>query len=240
MAGERAMDFIMSNGVTASRLGIVVGMTAEARLLAGTGCAIAVGGGTTLGARRMARKLVEDGVIALISFGLAGGLDPALMAGTLLSPRAVLSQGRLIECHEALRATLGGESTACLLAGDGIVSSAAEKQRLWRTTGAGAVDLESGAVAEVALEAGIPFAVLRAVCDTAARDLPSSAVEALDEGGRIAPMRMAGILARHPMEILTLIALGRDAARARRALVGGAESLRRLAAGDADLGRLGL
>ena len=213
-------------------------MTAEARLLSGSGHAVAVGGGTAVGARRMAQSLVEDGATGLISFGLAGGLDPGLPAGTLIVPHAVLCQSRLLDCDEALRSPLAGENIPCLLAADAVVASAADKLRLWRTTGAGAVDLESGAVAEVATAAGLPFAVLRAICDPAARDLPSAAVEALDEKGRIAPMKMAGILARHPLQILALIALALDAARARRSLVSGAESLRRLAARDADLGGL--
>jgi adenosylhomocysteine nucleosidase len=222
-------------GVVAQRIGIVVGMTAEARLIGGAGCAVAVGGGSPLGALRMAQRLVDDGAIALISFGLAGGLDPALAAGALLVPRAVLARGRIIDCDEGLRDRLPGESIPCLLAGDAVVASAAEKRRLWRETGAGAVDLESGAVAEVATAAGLPFAVLRAVCDPAGRDLPRAATEALDEQGRIAPLKMAAILARDPRQILGLMALGRDVARARRGLVGGAESLGRLAAGHPDL-----
>jgi adenosylhomocysteine nucleosidase len=220
----------MGRGVFAGKLGVVVGMTAEARLLDGTGCGVAIGGGTPHGARRMARRLVEDGATLLISFGLAGGLDPALAAGTPLVPRAVLSQGRSFACDETLRKALPGESIPCLLAADAVVATAADKQRLWQETAAGAVDLESGAVAEVATAAGIPFAVLRAVCDPAGRDLPLAAVAALDEQGRIAPMKIIGILARQPWQIPGLIALGRDAARARRALVGGAESLGRLAA----------
>ena len=127
-----------------------------------------------------------------------------------------------------------------MLAADAVIASAADKRRLWRTTGAAAVDLESGAVAEVAAAAGIPFAVLRAVCDPAARELPTVAVEALDHQGRIAPMRMAGILARHPLQLFGLITLARDAARARRALVRGAESLGRLASGHTNLGGVSL
>jgi adenosylhomocysteine nucleosidase len=229
----------MERGVAASRLGIVVGIKAEARLVAGTGCAVAIGGGTPVGARRMAQRLVDDGATALISFGLAGGLDPALAAGTLINPHAVLSQGRFFTCDDGLRAALGGESIASLMAAEAVVVTAADKRRLWQESGAGAVDLESGVVAEIAAAAGIPFAVMRAICDPAERDVPRAAVEAVDAAGRIAPLKMAGILARHPIQILALIALGRDAARARRALVGGAESLRRLAARDADLGSLG-
>jgi adenosylhomocysteine nucleosidase len=233
------LDFFMSDCLDATRLGVVVGMTAEARLLGSVGCAIAVGGGTPIGARRMAQKLVQDGASALLSFGLAGGLDPALVAGTLVVPRAVLShQGRMFDCDDRLSAPLAGERITCLLAADAVVATASDKARMWQETGAGAVDLESGAVAEVAAAAGIPFAVMRAVCDPASRTLPSAAMEALDEHGRISGLRIAGVLARHPWQILGLIALGRDAARARRALVGGAERLGRLAAGDPNLGRL--
>jgi adenosylhomocysteine nucleosidase len=222
----------------ANRLGIVVGMTSEARIARATGGALAVGGGSPLGARRMAQRLVEDGASALISFGLAGGLDPALAAGTLLVPRAVLSQDTAFPCDEALCAALTGERIDYMLAGHEVVATAADKARLWRESGAGAVDLESGAVAEVAAASGLPFAVMRAVCDPATRDLPRAAVEALDAQGRIAPLKMAAIIARHPSQIIGLVALGLDAARARKALVRGAESLRRLAACDANLGRL--
>lgn len=222
----------------ANRLGIVVGMTSEARIARGTGCALAVGGGSPLGARRMAQRLVEDGANALISFGLAGGLDPALTAGALLLPRAVLSQDTAFPCDEAICAALEGERIDYVLAGHEVVATAVDKAQLWRESGAGAVDLESGAVAEVAAASGLPFAVMRAVCDPATRDLPRAAVEALDEQGRVAPLKMAAILARHPSEFIGLVALGLDAVRARKSLIRGAESLRRLAACDADFGRL--
>lgn len=213
-------------------------MVAEARIAQRAGCAVAIGGGTPRGARKMAENLANDGAAALISFGLAGGLDPRLDAGAALVPRRVLHQGSVYDCDPGLLRLLQGAGLAVdlLLAGDTVVGTVADKHRLWTDTKAAAVDLESGAVAEVAAARGLPFAVLRAVCDPARRNLPSAAIDALDQTGRVAPMKMAGILARHPQQIFGLIALGRDAARGRKALIRGAESLRGLAAGDADLG----
>jgi adenosylhomocysteine nucleosidase len=215
-------------------------MTAEASIVRNLGCAVAVGGGTSLGAARMAQRLVDDGATALISFGFAGGLDPALPPGALVVPQRVLSHGRSLPCDAALSAALGGQPIACLLGSDSIVTAAADKRRLWQETGAGVVDMESGVVAEVATASGIPFAVVRAVCDPATRGLPAAALTALDPNGRVAKMRMAGILARHPGQIPALIILGRDAALARKALIRGAESLGRLAAREANSGGLGL
>jgi adenosylhomocysteine nucleosidase len=82
------------------------------------------------------------------------------------------------------------------------------------------VDLESGAVARVALAHGLPFAVLRAVADPAERNLPPAALLALDGAGRIGILRVLGSVFGNPGQILGLLALARDAAAARRALVG--------------------
>jgi adenosylhomocysteine nucleosidase len=213
-------------------------MVSEARIAQRSGCAVAIGGGMPQGARKMAERLAEDGATALISFGLAGGLDPSLEAGTMLVPDKVIHKGADYICDLDLCLSLRRDGLAVdsLLAGDAVVGCTTEKGRLWRETGAAAVDLESGSVAEVAAARGLPFAVLRAICDTAERNLPIAAIKALDETGRVAPMKMAGLLARHPLQIFGLIALGRDAALGRRALIRGAESLRRFAAGDAHLG----
>ena len=220
------------------KLGIVVGMLSEAQIAQRAGCAVAVGGGGPLGARRMAERLVEDGARMLVSFGLAGGLDPAIPAGTALLPRAVLCGNRLHICDPDMVSALQGlgEPADLILAGETIIATAREKARLRRETGAAALDLESGMVAEVAEAEGVPFAVLRAVCDPAGRDLPRAAVQAQNDSGGIRPGAMAVNLLRRPLDIFGLIALGRDATRARRALIRGAEGLGAFAAGDTHLG----
>jgi adenosylhomocysteine nucleosidase len=200
-------------------------MASEARIARRSGLSIAIGGGTPQGARVAAEQLLQEGARSLVSFGLAGGLDPALTPGDLLAAETVLSGGRLFPCDAALVRRLGVRSVPLLLAGDAIVATAREKARLYAESGAAAVDLESGAVAELATEAGIPFAVLRAICDGADRNLPRAAMEGLDSAGRIAPFKLVAALLRDPAQIFGLIALGRDAARARSALLKAAPGL---------------
>jgi adenosylhomocysteine nucleosidase len=84
--------------------------------------------------------------------------------------------------------------------------------------------MESGAVARVAARHGLPFAVLRAICDPAERDLPPASLTALDDRGRIQPMALLRSLARNPAQIGALIRVGRDAALARRALLARVEA----------------
>ncbi len=201
-------------------LGFVTGLTAEAALLRGVRARVVVAGGTPDGALHAARTLAQDkAVSALISFGLAGGLDPGLAAGTLLVPRKVLdSQKATYSCELRLTEMLGGATVDALIGGGSVAVTPEHKRVLFASTGAAAIDLESAAVARVAAEYGLDFAVLRAIADPARRRLPPAALVALGPDGRISIEQVLKSVFRRPAQIPDLIALGREAAAARRTL----------------------
>ena len=198
--------------------GVVVGLVAEARLARRWGLPVAIGGGDAAGAARAAERLAPE-VSGLISFGLAGGLDPALRPGAVIVPRLVVDGDESWLSDPALNLRLGGP-TGHVLRGGGQVLATVEAKRAAYAAGAHAVDLESAAVARTAARHGLPFAALRAICDDADRALPHAALAALDGAGRIGLLRVIAAVLAHPGELPALFALGRDAARARRALVG--------------------
>jgi adenosylhomocysteine nucleosidase len=180
---------------------------------------VLAGGGDAPGAERAAQHLQAAGCTALLSFGLAGGLDPALLPGTLVVPEAVvLPDGDVVPANAGLCAWLGGVSHARAAGWDRLVTDAAGKGTLHAATRAVCVDLESGAVAQAARRHGLPFAVLRAVCDPAGRDLPPAALIALDARGRIGGLRVLASVLGRPGQIGGLLALAREAGRARAAL----------------------
>lgn len=178
-----------------------------------------VGGGDAAGAARAVAALAPT-VQALVSFGLAGGLDPALQPGDLLVPEAVVLDGTRWPTDPTLSRALGGATPHTLLGGGPLLATAAQKRAARAASGAHAVDLESAAVAREAAARGMPFAVLRAVIDGAGTDLPQAALVALDARGRIGGLRVVFAALTHPAELPALIALGRAAAAARRALAG--------------------
>jgi len=208
-------------------IGAITGLSAEARLLTQLGWRIAAGGGTLAGAETAAHHLIANGATALISFGLAGGLNPALNPGDLIIPTEVTEAGHSISCDPMLTTLLGGADAHHLLAGTAIAATKAEKQHLFTTTACAAIDLESGAVARVAKAHHLPFAVLRAICDPATRTLPRAALIPLRPDGGINLPRILASLARYPGQLPGLIAVGRDAARARAALVRRVDEIRR-------------
>ncbi len=184
------------------------------------GFRIGVGGGTAAGAEAAARKLVADGALGLVSIGLAGGLQPLLPAGKILVPgEIVLEDGRRFATDPGLCRMLGGATPHVLLGGERVIADKREKKVLWTLTGAAAVDLESGAVARIAAEFGLPCAALRVICDAAKRTLPPAALSALSGTGKVELETVLKALAGNPLQLPGLIGVAGDAFIARRALV---------------------
>ena len=83
-------------------IGVVTGMVSEARLLAGPGYTVVAAGGHAAATRAKTESLIRDGVTGLISFGIAGALDPNLRSGDLVVADAViLPDGSRVDCDAA-------------------------------------------------------------------------------------------------------------------------------------------
>jgi adenosylhomocysteine nucleosidase len=202
-----------------SQIGFVVGLSAEAKLLRRFGVRVGIGGGFPAGAARAAEKLIADGAVALVSFGLAGGLNPELQPGAVLVPQSVIDDGDTYLCDPSLVEWLGGSKAKFMMSAKQVAETKGDKTALFERTKAEAIDLESGAVARVAAAVKLPFAVLRAVADPAQRNLPPAALIALNGAGEIGLLSVLGSVFKNPAQIPALIALAQDAAKARGALI---------------------
>ncbi|GGG25256.1 hypothetical protein GCM10010964_11600 [Caldovatus sediminis] len=239
--------------MTAAPLLVVVGMRREAALLPAEATVVCAGGDP----RRAARLLQawaeapdrapggagarprgsEDrrAAAAVLSFGIAGALDPALRPGDLLVATELRgAEGAPYPADPGWSAALAaatGARAGPFAGADAVVADAAAKRALRLATGALAVDLESGPAAAFAAARGLPFAALRAVADTAAERIPPAALAGLTPEGRADPLAVLRALARRPGDLADLLRL---AARSRAALA----ALRRaVALLGRDLGR---
>ena len=220
-----------------NQVGVVAALEAEARTLGPAvrrhdglsslrgGALLAVGGMGAAHAVMAARRLVDAGAAALMSFGFAGGLDPSLSAGSVVLPREVISSdgARFLTsaawCGELRLAILGRRPVADgkLLTASHPIDRVEDKARAFRETGAVAVDMESLGIAEVAAVHSLPFAVIRVIVDTAIDVLPR-AVMAASLGGRLSMRRLVGGLAVAPLDLLPLIRLAQRYRAATRSL----------------------
>lgn len=207
-------------------VGIVAALAAETRVLSPMtgkrgalatlmdGSLLAVSGIGCAAAASAAQALVEAGATALTSWGMAGGLDPALRAGTIFLPSEVVSaHGAGFTTarywREALSAAVaerrpveGGK----LLTSLGAIGTVGDKAAAFRATGALAVDMESIAIAEIAAAHGLPFIAVRVIVDTAADALPQGIVNA-SRPGHLKLWRLVAAIALRPAEFAALVRL---------------------------------
>ncbi|MFY7959417.1 MAG: hypothetical protein ACOVVK_05000 [Elsteraceae bacterium] len=212
-----------------TEFGFLCGFKAEADLLKEFPF-VAFGDGGIEGARRALTRLPLAQVTALVSFGVAGGLKPGLVPGSLLIPDEILIDGRAIPTDRALaedlRAKLPQALRGRMAAGAGLLATVEAKSGLHARTQALAVDLESGPLAEAAQGANLPFLILRAVADPSDRALPKAAQIPLTPSGTPnLPAILASVL-RSPGQIPGLIALGLEMNRAMASLRQAATALK--------------
>jgi len=208
-----------------NRLGIITGMLAEANCLAAQSepkpLILCAGPGPGR-ANACAEQMLAEGATTLMSFGLAGGLDPLLQPGDLvLSQTVIAADGKIHEADDTWRRTIveriagiSRTKTGSMLTVERPITSIGEKRRLQEIHGAVSVDMESAGVAASA-----------AIADPAGRALPTTALDGLAADGTTRPTAvLMGLLIR-PWELAALCRVARDS----RA---GLESLRRVAAVD--------
>jgi len=188
-----------------------------------------VGGGNGARLASEIERAIGDGGGGLLSFGMAGGLEPGLPPGTIIVASLVVSGGeRFVTTHSwstRLRAMLPGSLERVIVGVDAPVASRKAKACLYASTGAAAADMESHVAARCSTRAGLPFAVLRVIADSAERTLPAAALAGMGSDGRIAVGAVARSLLNNPAEAATLLGV---AAQARGAMAQLVSARRRL------------
>ena len=200
---------------------VVVGLAFEARIAAGPGMqVICSGNGHNLAAN--ITRAIEHGCGGLISFGVAGGLDPRLKPGTCIIGSAVISEDRRLptdhQWSQRLLQALPNPVHGTLVGVGAPVADAAAKRALFEKTGAVAVDIESHVVADVADQHNLPLAAIRVVTDPAMRTIPNVALAAMRPNGTVDVLTVIRSLLQRPRELSGLLRTALDARAARATL----------------------
>src|ERR1700731_2573430 len=162
---------------------IVTGLVQEARIAAGPGMTVICSSSDPQQLRALLTIFDPSTIRGVISFGVAGGLDPALKSGDVVVATEVLAGDTRwlagLTLNEGMMPRLGLGRRRVVrgaLAGvEQVVAARAVKAALRSETGAAAVDMESHIAAAYAAEAGLPFGALRVIADPATRALPEFA-----------------------------------------------------------------
>lgn len=157
------------------------------------------------------RRLAASVPALVLTCGFAGGLNPNLPGravvfsaeeGTDLIPALTALGAIPVRFHCASRVAI----------------TAAEKQQLWQTTGADAVEMESEVIREICRRRQIPSATIRVISDAAQEDLPLDFNALMTPSHQISFAKLAWQLAKSPAKIPRLLELQKRTAQARDSL----------------------
>jgi hopanoid-associated phosphorylase len=198
------------------------GLRAEARIAERSPNVKAIaGGGDEARLAASIEREIANGARGLISFGIAGALQPGLAAGACIVGTAVVCDGQKFETdaawREGLIAALPGVQSAEIFGSPRAIGDVRGKAALHRKTGAAVVDMESHIVAHIAAEHRLPLAVLRVVADSADLALPPAALNGMKPDGTPDVVAVLRSLGAQPWQLPDLM---RTAFAARRAMAG--------------------
>jgi adenosylhomocysteine nucleosidase len=203
--------------------GVITAMPAEARTFRGhssysgqSSWHVATAAAGQKNSMLSAKNLLEQGCDFLISWGVAGALDPQLDVGELIITNAVIDNesqyfrfdpDRLSSLTRTLK-SLNPKVGGLLYSTKEAVPLATEKQELHEKFHAEVVDMESAAIAKVAYDAKIDFVAIRCIVDRADCDIPMVATSTLKENGEVDIFQLLASLAQNPRQIVPLMRLG--------------------------------
>jgi hopanoid-associated phosphorylase len=206
---------------------IVTGLVQEARIAAGPGMVVICSSSDPRQLRALLTVFDPSTIRGVISFGVAGGLDPSLKPGDIvLATEVVAGDARWLaglSLNEEVVANLALKRRVVrggLAGAEEVIVAQARKAALWLQTGAAAVDMESHIAAAYAAGAGLPFAALRVISDSAHRSLPTLAKTAIRPDGKVDLRKILSGVVRDPGALSALVSTGIDFNRALRSLRG--------------------
>jgi adenosylhomocysteine nucleosidase len=204
-------------------IGVITGLPVEAEILkpleAKGLVRLGVARANEAKAAALAREMAAEGVQALMSFGICGGLVPQVKIGDLILADSVHHhRGPYWATNESWREALlealsDGQQRhfrvhiGRLTGSRVIVDQPVDKRALAHRCDAIAVDMESHAVAEVADHLKLPLLVVRSCSDTVGHPLPMEALDAISPDGSYSVLPVTKALARRPWLIPPLVRL---------------------------------
>ncbi len=184
--------------------------------------------------KAIGKALAEQSPRLVLTCGFAGGLNPELETGTVVfsvdetpgSRRG--NEAELLARSQIPPAYVGGYdpaasisslSPALLAAGaqpakfhcaDRVAAFAEEKRALRQSTGADAVEMESGVIRAICRKLSIPSATVRVISDAADEDLPLDFNRLMDSDQNLKYGKLTAALLKSPGKIGALLRLQRQ------------------------------
>jgi nucleoside phosphorylase len=146
------------------------------------------------------KALTEQSPHLVLTCGFAGGLNSELPTGSV-----IFSADEDFSLSAALLAA--GARPARFHCAERVATTAQEKRTLWQSTGADAIEMESGVIRAICRAHHIPSATVRVISDAADEDLPLDFNRLMDAGQNLSYGKLTAALLKSPGKVSALLQL---------------------------------
>lgn len=186
-------------------------------------------------ASQAAEKLLDLNINALISWGVAGALDAALESGDLIIANSIISANKSKQTtanwQKELLAFFTGKAqkvfNADIYSSKDVYATIEDKKILFEKNNAIAVDMESAAITETAINNNLDFMVIRSIADKADMAIPEAVLNYTDNLGNPEILKFIGSCLSKPGQIKELLTLAKCYKKALKTLNDIAETLKK-------------
>ena len=200
---------------------VVTGTLREGAVLAGNHVEV-LSGGSDPEALRRKLEAVAGNCAGIVSFGMAGGIDPSLKLGSVVIGKR-LTGAFPATCDEnwvaALRRLLPRAKVGAVYCDGKLLADVRDKEQMAWASAALCADMESHIAAEVAARANVPFAILRCISDVAQLQLPPAVDFAMRADGGVDVGAVIRSIMSEPGQLPALATTVYGFARAYRSLI---------------------
>jgi len=218
MVAADRMEFpgILAHATNTRSIAVPIDWSRSARLGNHELVLAANGAGAKCAASAVEAALERFPAEAIVSTGFCGALAPELKIADVVVGTAISAGSRTFPALHPVSERQHHKGVVCSI--DHVAQTAAEKRRL-RASGASAVEMEAGGVADRAVARGVPFYCVRVVTDLSGEDMANNFNLALRPDGHFATMSILRGALRHPLVCMPeLIRLRNRCVRAARIL----------------------
>ena len=146
---------------------------------------------------KTAQMLIDHGAQWIISAGTSAGLHPDINVGDVLIANSVMSVNsydKVFHCNSCLTSASPPSGafgfSICqgnVITSEKVIYSSSQKERIYKSSGAAALDMESYAIAGLCKKHDIPFGAVKSICDSSSQDMPSetAVIASLDKVSQI-------------------------------------------------------
>ena len=191
------------------KIGIVVGLKSEKRTLSSK-YNLLVESGYGKKAYNAAKRVINQNVDLIVSFGLAGSMTTKLKNSEIIIPKVILSEGLKSKKTSTFSNNyFKNKSKENIISNVKLFTSEKILNNNSRSLKVDAVDMEAGYVLKAAQEHKVPFTSVKVIFDDLDNPIPNFLVTSINEDGELKIWDLIFEILKNPLRIKNLLKMNK-------------------------------